>query len=79
MRWLLDRGSVFSGGVHASAPQDLDDEIAEGIDLDDVAGMHDCGRGIFLDQRRPGDAIAGEQRRAIVGRRIDEARPASAK
>ena len=54
-----DCGLGFSGGIHASAPPDFDDEIAEGIDLEHVAGMHDGGRGMLLDQRRAGDAVAG--------------------
>ena len=56
-----------------SAPQNLDDQVAEGVDLDDVAGMNDGGRGIFLDQRRPGDAIPGKQRCAVIGRRVEMA------
>ena len=33
-------------------------------------GMHDGGRGIFLDQRRAGDAVAGRELRALKGRRF---------
>ena len=38
---------------------DFDHEIAEGIDFDEIAGMHDCRRSILLDHHRPGDAVVG--------------------
>ena len=43
-----------------------------GIDMGDVAGMHDGCGGVLLDQRRAFDAIAGLQRRPMPCRRVDE-------
>ena len=36
-------------------------------------GCSDRGRGMLLDQRRPGDLVAGLERRPVIGRRLDEA------
>src|SRR5262245_56200147 len=37
---------------------DLDAQVAEGVDRDHIAGRGDGGRGVLLDDRRPGDALA---------------------
>ena len=44
-------------------------QIAERIDFHRVARHQHRGRGIFLDQRRPLDAVAGSERFAPIGRR----------
>src|ERR1051326_7971570 len=68
--WAAGLGFVPSS---ISASPQRDDQIAEGIDRDAVAGMHHGGRGMLLDQCRACDPVAGLQRRAVVGRRVDEA------
>ena len=52
---------------------DRDHQVAVGIDLAGVARQQHRGRGMLLDQRRPLDPVAGDQRGAPVGRRGAEA------
>src|SRR6266513_3504456 len=49
---------------------DLDDETADRIDAGTVAGVEHDRRRDFLDDRRPGDLIAGEERLAMPDRRL---------
>src|SRR5438067_11403355 len=48
---------------------DVDDEAADRIDPGTVAGVEHDRRRDFLDDRRPGDLIDGEQRLAMPDRR----------
>ena len=47
---------------------DADDQVAEGIDGQAIARPEHRGRRVLLDQRRAGDAIAGQQLVARIGR-----------
>src|SRR4051794_24696093 len=50
-----------------SAPSDRDDEVAVRVDLHRVAGLEHRGGGVFFDQRRPLDGVAGLECRSVVG------------
>src|SRR5689334_8057308 len=45
---------------------DRDPQIAVGVDLAGIARHQNRGGGMLLDQRRPLDAVAGEQRSAVI-------------
>src|SRR5438445_7844762 len=49
---------------------DVDDQAADRIDAGTVAGIEHDRRRDFLDDRRPGDLIAGEERLAMPDRRL---------
>src|SRR4051812_35474964 len=51
------------------SPADRDHEIAEGIHDERIARHQHGGRRMLLDESRPGDAVAGQQHRAPIGRR----------
>src|SRR2546423_15030400 len=49
---------------------DVDDKAADRIDAGTVAGVEHGRRGDFLDDGRPGNLIAGEERLAMPDRRL---------
>src|SRR5215831_9423264 len=52
--------------VRCSVTGDLDEEVAERVDRDHIAGRGDGGRGVLLDDRRAGDAFARAEPVAAV-------------
>src|SRR3954468_15593346 len=50
-----------------SAPSDRDHQVAVRVDLHRVAGLEHRGGGVFFDERRPLDGVAGPERRAPIG------------
>src|SRR4051812_44518100 len=56
------------------SPADRDHEIAERIHDERIARHQHGGRRVLLDERRPGDAVAGAQLRTLIsGRRHETA------
>ena len=72
-----DRVGVGCLALSSLALPTLDDEIAEAVDLQAVARQQHRGRGVLLDQRRAGDAVAGCELVARIRRRLRAACPAA--
>src|SRR4029079_16821809 len=52
---------------------DFDHEVAIAVDLARITWHQNRCRGVFLDQCRALEPVAGEERGAVVGRRVTEA------
>src|SRR2546426_4015278 len=68
------RATVFVLFAMAPLPasRHFDHQMSAGVDFEPVAGEQHGRRGVFLDQRRPADPVAGSERRAGVGWRRAE-------
>src|SRR4029077_15514063 len=62
---------LYARGLYNFSGADFDDEAADRVDPRVVAGIEHGRRRDFLDDRRPGDLVAGEQRLAPPDRRVE--------
>src|SRR5882724_10073185 len=63
----------FVNGRQLRSLANLHDQAADGIDLRDIAGIEHRRRRDLLDDRRPGDPVAGEERLALPHLAFDPA------